>query len=656
MISPPPVRRGVSPRAVIIGLMGAALLCAITPFNDYKIAATFLAGTQFPVGAIFVLLLLAAPVNALLRRFAPSRAFSKGELLTVWTLVLVASGLPSSGMMSFFLPHIAAPDYFSNSSNNWQARVWGGLPSWLRVSDPSAAEAYFRGYPRGAEHIPWGAWAVPILAWGIFAACFFAASFCVANLLRRQWIENERFVFPLVALPLLLAEDPAPGTSIPPILRSPLMWGAVAAVTALHTLNGLHQLYPQVPTVPTSFPIEPYLTSPPWNQLGSTPVLYFSLIVGFAYLLPAEVSFSLWFFVLLEKFQIVLGTLYNWDMPATLGSPAERQFHALQGLGGALGLCGWTLWAARHHLREVWEKAVSGPRAASIDDSGEMFSYRATVIGLFASYGGMVLWLRVVSVPWPLALFSLLMLTLSFVTISWAVTQAGTLYMVMPCMAVDAVGATVGTHHASPGAWYMLQRAECMFYRDTREMLLPEILNGAKAADASGIAPASLFKAIAASVVLGIAVSLVASLWLPYYNGGVNVLTNVWIFRTGPARPLQMAGNFASTPVPGTVGGMLHILGGFAGVLGLLFLRARTGFGLHPIGFIGASVISGRTLWFSIFWGWAFKKLLLRFGGMNLYRAALPFFVGLILGDVLNAIVWITVGALTGIGYNFLPQ
>jgi hypothetical protein len=61
-------------------------------------------------------------------------------------------------------------------------------------------------------------------------------------------------------------------------------------------------------------------------------------------------------------------------------------------------------------------------------------------------------------------------------------------------------------------------------------------------------------------------------------------------------------------------------------------------------------------LWFSVLLGWLAKVVILRLGGLGVYRAALPFFLGLILGDVLNAVVWIVLGALTGVGYAILPQ
>src|ERR1044071_1482415 len=107
----PAHRRGVTARAVLLGLLGSVFFCAVTPYNDFKVAATYLAGTQFSIGAIFTLLLLVLVVNVALRRFRPAAAFSQAELLTIWTMLLVASGLPTSGMMRYFIPHIVAPHY-----------------------------------------------------------------------------------------------------------------------------------------------------------------------------------------------------------------------------------------------------------------------------------------------------------------------------------------------------------------------------------------------------------------------------------------------------------------------------------------------------------------------------------------------------------------
>jgi hypothetical protein len=648
-------RRAVTPRAVGIGLVCAAFLCAITPYNDFKIAATYIAGTQFPIGALFVLFILATLVNIVLRRFAPQLTFHPGELITVWTLIAVASGLPGSGMMRYFLPHIVYPHYASTDKNDWEARLWATAPDWLKVTDKAAADAFFKGYRRGEEHIPWDAWARPLFFWGILAVLFLVASFAISNLLRRQWVENEKFTFPLVTLPLLLAEEPQEGHLTNSLLRAPLLWVGFFLVTALHTARGLHQLYPAFPDIPTTWNLMEYLTIRPWNQIGPIDAFIYPLVIGLAYLLPGEVCFSLWFFHVFYKAEILLGAVYNWDMPGPVGGYTYKQFHGVQAFGGGVALLCWTFYSARRHLAAVFEKAIGGPRASTIDDSREMFSYRATIVCLVVSYGGIGVWLWAAGVPLFLAACSLLMLTLALVTISWVVCQAGLLFMAQPYATTDVLATTFGTAPFKVPPFYTLARWENMFIYDTREMLSPTVLMGAKAADYFQFDVRTLFRAIVATIAVGMVISCVASLWLPYYNGGGNSLQNPFMYNTSPSRPAGFFGNAASVPYRGSVINLFHMIGGFAGVFSVLVARAQYNFGLHPIGFLCASVYSMHVLWFSIFIGWVFKSIIQRYGGMKGYLAFLPFSLGLVLGDCVNAILWIALGYFTKVGYQIMP-
>lgn len=644
----------VSVRAVLIGLAFALFFCAVTPYNDFKVAATYIAGTQFPIGALFILFFFVFVVNTALRRWNPKKAFRSGELLTIWTLMLVASGLPSSGMMRYFLPHIAAPAGLSDDTNNWEGKVWTEAPSWLQVTDKEAAVAFFKGYPRGQEHIPWAAWVVPLMAWGTLAGLFVVATFCVSALVRKQWIENEKFSFPLVTLPVLLAEEPKPGRITPDLLRTPLLWVGFGVVTILHTVRGLHQLYPSVPDITVSFNLMDYLKNQPYNQIGPIDAKVYPLVIGIAYLLPAEVCFSLWFFHLFYKLEILVGVINNWDMPGPQGY-GYKQFHSLQAFGGGLALLTWTIWTARHHLADVWEKATGGPRARDISDANELLSYRATLLGLLVSYGGIALWLVLARVPGIIIAPTLLVMTLAIVVISWVVCQAGMLFMAQPYGTLDVLSATLGTGPFKIAPFYTATRFESMFFYDTREMLAPSLLMGAKTADVAHFEPRPLMRAMTISVVLGTLVSLWASLALPYYNGGGNSLQNPWMYNSAPARPLGFFAGASSLPFKGSWINWLHIGAGLVGVLLMLFVRARFNFGLHPIGFLTASVYATHMLWFSIFLGWVAKTIVNRYGGMKGYQGALPFFLGLILGDVVNAVVWIILGYVTQVGYQLMP-
>jgi hypothetical protein len=345
---------------------------------------------------------------------------------------------------------------------------------------------------------------------------------------------------------------------------------------------------------------------------------------------------------------------FNWLMPGPQGY-GEKLFHSLQAYGGGLALVVWTLWTGRRHLRDIWEKATGGPQAHAIDDSGELLSYRAGLVGLAIAYGGIALWMALAQVQPLMILLTLVTMTLALIVISWVVCQAGMLFMAQPYGSTDVLSGIFGTGPFRVSSLFTMYRFESMFFYDTREMLAPSVLMGAKTSEASAVDTRPLLKAMAASVAIGFVVSLAASLWLPYYNGGGKSLNNPFTYQHAPTRPLNFLGGVASVPFRGDWTNGLHVLAGFAGVLGLLVLRAQFHIGIHPIGFLSASVYAMNMMWFSIFIGWVFKSLISRYGGMKGYLGLMPLFLGLILGDVINAVVWIILGYLTQVGYQIMP-
>jgi hypothetical protein len=54
-------------------------------------------------------------------------------------------------------------------------------------------------------------------------------------------------------------------------------------------------------------------------------------------------------------------------------------------------------------------------------------------------------------------------------------------------------------------------------------------------------------------------------------------------------------------------------------------------------------------VWFPMLLSWAAKALILRYGGMKAFRACIPFFLGLLLGDVVIGVLWAVVGAVLNI-------
>jgi hypothetical protein len=76
----------------------------------------------------------------------------------------------------------------------------------------------------------------------------------------------------------------------------------------------------------------------------------------------------------------------------------------------------------------------------------------------------------------------------------------------------------------------------------------------------------------------------------------------------------------------------------------------------HPVGYAVSSSWSMNLLWMPMFIAWVVKGLILRYGGLRLFRLWLPFFLGLILGEYVTGSIWSLGGILTGRNtYVFWP-
>ena len=65
---------------------------------------------------------------------------------------------------------------------------------------------------------------------------------------------------------------------------------------------------------------------------------------------------------------------------------------------------------------------------------------------------------------------------------------------------------------------------------------------------------------------------------------------------------------------------------------------------LYPVGYAVGDGWAIGWMWFSIFLGWLFNRLLFAGGGVRFYRDALPFFLGLIFGQFLAGSLWSLIG------------
>jgi hypothetical protein len=217
--------------------------------------------------------------------------------------------------------------------------------------------------------------------------------------------------------------------------------------------------------------------------------------------------------------------------------------------------------------------------------------------------------------------------------------------------------ATCGTSTFTPATIASAALTEHIYWLDPREFMMPTLGNAFQGAVSTQLSPRSLTKSLGIAVVLATIVATIASIWLPYTHGGGVSLNNPFMYIYAPGLPFSWALDKAGDPHPASAFAIGHIVAG--AIIMLLLVGARlvlpSTMAVHPAGFLVADTYAIGHLWFSIFLAWAIKVPVLRYGGVKLYGALRPFFLGLILGDCLNAIVWTIVGMATGAGYQLMP-
>ena len=74
----------------------------------------------------------------------------------------------------------------------------------------------------------------------------------------------------------------------------------------------------------------------------------------------------------------------------------------------------------------------------------------------------------------------------------------------------------------------------------------------------------------------------------------------------------------------------------------------------HPIGYAIGPINVMDALWFNLFLAWMIKILVLKYGGVRLYRRTRPFFMGLILGSFVPAGLFLIIDHFTGMVGNII--
>ena len=165
---------------------------------------------------MFLLTIIILFVNADIRKISPTQAFSPAELIVVWGMIIVSPGIPYSGLMRYLIPLLVAPIFFASPENEWRQFYHPYLSDWIVIKNKQVVGRFYQG----GLTVPRQVWMKPLCWWAIFVLLIYLVMFCLCAILRKQWVERERYAFPLVQQPIKLANQPQPGLSFSSFFRN----------------------------------------------------------------------------------------------------------------------------------------------------------------------------------------------------------------------------------------------------------------------------------------------------------------------------------------------------------------------------------------------------------------------------------------------------
>jgi len=657
----PARRRAVNLRSVLLGLVGVAFICGLTPYNDFVVNNTYLVGNFLPIGLLLFFLLVIMLVNAPLWRFAPRHALSSGELAVALGMTLVSCALPSSGLMRYLPAFLVGLQYHGIADAEFRRCISDlNLPAWIfpqfeSPSDPVIQDYWGRVLP--GEMIPWAAWVTPAIAWGILLAAMYGAVICISVIVRRQWVENERLPFPLASIYVSLVEEPQPGHGLNALFRSRGFWMALAAVFVMHSINALNLYWPKyVERIPLGFNMGAIFSEEPWRYTEwgfKSQTLYFS-IIGITFFLQTKIAFSLWFFFIAVQVTRMLIVPQGWEI--TTGMQTDQLF------GAVLVFAATVLWIGRNHWLLVMRHMLG--RATADEPRGKYLPYSIAGWGLVGCWLAMAAWLVAAGASVAGAVVLVGMLMVLFMVIARVVAETGLIFVQFSLLPLWRPWTFLGTAlpfgwRTTPQSFFYSAMFTGMLSHDMRETSSVYTTQSLKVADDTAYANDDSWRrslafvvALALALLTGYLISGASTLYVEYthastvdrlqatpINGyGVDAAPRYQVISPtrdylssagGPNEAHSRLGHF-------TFGAALTAM------LGVLRLRLAW-WPLHPVGFLLVYSYPIMTIWFSIFVGWLAKVLIVKFGGIELFRAARNVFIGLIIGEAGTAAVWLVV-------------
>jgi len=388
----------------------------------------------------------------------------------------------------------------------------------------------------------------------------------------------------------------------------------------------------------------------PLAALGDLELVLSPWIIALAYMVPKDLSLSVWFFWILKwglmMLAIVLGAS-PWGADEWYGHEFPAPFD--QVTGAVIVLSVWSLWSAREHLYRALRIAFTGrPRGG---DADEPLPYRWAVVGLLLCFSWMVVFLVLAGCRPLVGLLYVAVVVGGF--LSYARVRAEIAFDPAPWRLREITMMPIGSRALLPREVTALVTTSWVgefWPSQLISVCSMNALTSFKVGEAAGVP----LRRLTGLLFVGFLIALGAgSLYMLHavYGIGYNS-TRAGFADTIPGWELGAQGEAIYSMVtdpsgPQWQGATWCGVGALVFVL-LALMRLRfLWWPFHPVGFIIGFGLMQYPMCFSVVIAWLAKALVLRYGGLRLYRQTLAIAVGLIMGDVLNRSLWNIISLVT---------
>jgi hypothetical protein len=430
--------------------------------------------------------------------------------------------------------------------------------------------------------------------------------------------------------------------------KNKLLWLGILIGGGIDLLNGLHNLYPNVPFIQVrhdAVNLAENFTSPPWNGIGWLPLPLYPFIIAMGFMLPLDMSFSIWFFYLFRKAQDVFLTAY----PITND---RASIYGIQSFGALVVYFVFAVWMARGHLKAVWLRISGEPGGAG--DSEEPVSYRVALLGVMIALGYLVWFTRRMRMS-PMAVvgvFGIFFLITMGITRLRAELGPPAHEMANGTDAGSIMAVFVGTRMLGPTNLALLPLFFWFVGRGYRTNIGPGQLEGFKMAYESKSSPLRLGWAMLLAFALGSLATFWASLALQYSQPPqpASEVGHGW------GQWWQAAGRI-NNPTGPNVLGIAYFIGSVGFTAFLFFMRSVAAWWpFHPAGYALGMAFGVEYFWSCLLIASVLKWATLRFSGLRGYRQFLPIAFGIIIGEFMVGGMWSVISVRIGqFIYDFSP-